>query len=132
MLHPWNAQHAEIEAWARQADADEPTEDWDLAVTEEVNAALIFRLASDDTCPNHWFFLRCLYLFVGDAVRTDFQGHSRACIDGLLAAVSEGAPPRIVRWAERARALIQSGTTKVDYDDWCCGRLASIERLAAG
>ena len=130
-MDPWNATAAEIEAWSCQHDADWPTQDWDLAITDQSNIQLIFRLAADDHCPNRWFFLRCLYLYVGDAVRSDFRAHSRDGVDGLLAAVSAQSPKRIQRWAERARNLIQTGKNFV-YSDWCDGRLASIDELEIG
>jgi hypothetical protein len=132
MLMPWNASEEEIEAWAWQAEADEPTEDWDLAITVESNASLVLRLASNESCPHRWFFLRCLYLFVGDAVRTGFRAFPHELIDKLISSVTDQSPPYVRRWASRARALVDSRSTDVDYADWCGGRLASVEQLHAG
>jgi hypothetical protein len=129
MLRTRGASQKEIEAWAREDGADEPIQDWDLAVTVEANASLIFRLASDDMCPHRWFFLSCLYLFVGDAVRTGFDAFPREFIERLISTARDNSPERVRRWATRARALVSSGSSEVDYADWCGGRLASLERL---
>lgn len=129
MKDPWNATHTEIEAWARQPNADWPTEDWDLAVTRHDTMDLVFRLASDTSCPSRYFFLGSLYLFIGDAFRTQFRAYSQSDVDELLAKVSADSPAYITRWAERTRALL-AGDGGYSYDQWCDGGLAREERDA--
>jgi hypothetical protein len=129
MDDPWNATPEEIELWARTPDAAWPTEDWDLAVATEDNAHLALRLASDVSCPARFFFLRCLYLFVGDAVRTEFHAHSRRFINALLSAIPDASPPYITRWAQRSRELLLTNATRIDYSLWCDGGLARAEQL---
>jgi len=51
----------ELSAWAFEAGAMWPTEDWDLEVTRDERGAVILRLAVDPSCPSRNFFLRCLY-----------------------------------------------------------------------
>jgi hypothetical protein len=124
---PWNPTVEELRAWAYKDDAMWPGEDWDLAVTSEDRAELILQLAMDPACPSRDFFLRCLYLLVGDAVRTSFVVHSRQAVIDLLNRVPADCPPDIGRWVARARELIQGPPEAVDRDLWCDGGYARAE-----
>lgn len=67
----YNPAPEELRAWSyATAEPEWPVEDWDLMVTTRVNAPMILMLASDDANPQQRFFLSCLYLLVGDMVRT--------------------------------------------------------------
>jgi hypothetical protein len=68
MNDPWNPTDDEIIHWAYDAESLHE-QDWDLAITEISRASLFMRLAADASCPTRQFFLQCLYLLVGDAVR---------------------------------------------------------------
>ena len=75
-----NPTDEEIARWAYIEGADYPPEmpqDWDLCVTQPRRADLLMQLACDERCPNRRFFFSCLYLLVGDAVRS--QGNVASC-----------------------------------------------------
>ena len=131
MRDVWNATHEELRDWAYTLDAMYPTEDWHLAVAREDNAELIFGFASDTNCPSRFFFLWCLYLFVGDAWRTEFRAYPKHFIENILSLSSDAAPSYIVRWATRSQALLKTGVGYT-YDDWCDGALARREQDASG
>jgi hypothetical protein len=126
----WNPTAEELSAWAFEAGAMWPTEDWDLAVTTDDRSALILRLATDPTCPTRNFFLRCLYLLVGDAVRSDFVAHRREIVLELLARVPADCPPDVLRWANRAQELVAGPPDAVDHSLWCDGGYSRAERDA--
>ena len=69
MRNPWEPTDDEIAAWAYRPDAVEPVQDWDLSVASIDRAPLLIRLAADPACPTRDYFLRVLYLLVGDRVR---------------------------------------------------------------
>src|SRR5258705_3521889 len=101
-MDPWHPTVEELEEWAAIPAAEWHDQDWHLSVTRKEFLDLVFRLASDNDCPNHQFFLRCLYLFVGDAVRTNFGPFSRALVQSMLEKVSEASPVQIRRWRDRS------------------------------
>lgn len=127
MQDPWNPTSAEITAWAYDPDSMWPEQDWDLAVTSDHNSDLLLQLASDPACPQREFFLRCLYLFVGDAVRTGFVAHGREDVVELLDSVPAACTPGISRWVERSRELLDAGPGAVDYALWCDGGYSQAE-----
>lgn len=128
MNDAWNATPEELRRWAYDAGAMWPTEDWELAVTCDDRSTLILQFATDPACPSRNFFLRCLYLLVGDAVRSNFVAHQREVVLNLLARVSGDCPPDVTRWAERSRVLVSGPSDAVDYDLWCAGGYALAER----
>ncbi len=71
------------------------------------------------------FFLRCLYLVVGDAVRTDFHTASRAGLEDALERAGDRARDDValVKWVADSRTLIARPET-FDYSAWCEGGLA--------
>ena len=125
----WNPTPAEVRAWAYEPFALSPTEDWHIAVTTDERSGLILRLACDLSCPSRNFFLGCLYLFVGDAVRSGFLVRRREAVVDLLAQVPSDSPPDVKRWVGRATALLAGPSDAVDYELWCAGGYARAERL---
>ena len=116
-----NPTDEEIERWAYIPDANYPPEmsqDWDLCVTEPGRADLLERLASDPSCPNRKFFLSCLYLLVGDAVRSN--GATWRLDEALdwLSRVRSAAPEDIALFLQRAMKVIVS-PEEFDYKKWC-------------
>lgn len=111
-----------LRRWAYREDAGEPVVDFDLRVAKRSNAALMLELSNDDACPQRAFFLGCLYLLVGDAVRTQFRAHPRAFIDDLLAQASRLEPRcyAVAVWCERSEALL-AAPESFDYELWCDG-----------
>jgi hypothetical protein len=116
MKDPRNATKLEIEAWAFMEGEMQPTQDWDLAVALSDHSELIFRLASDASCPNRFFFLHCLYLIVGDAARNSFPSAQVDEIDTLLNRTTAESTIEITLWAQRSRNLIAAPASFI-YDD---------------
>lgn len=73
MKDPYNPVENEIRAWAKNPEAVEPVQDWDLMLCNVDRLDLYLELASTDNCPQADYFLAALYLIVGDAVRTEFR-----------------------------------------------------------
>ena len=131
MQDPWNPTSAELMAWAYDRNSTWPEQDWDLAVTSDHNGQLLLQLALDTTCPKREFFLRCLYLFVGDAVRSGFVAHRRDAVVELLNSVPSGPTPEISRWLARSQDLIDADRSAVDYTLWCDGGYSRAEQSPA-
>jgi hypothetical protein len=128
MHDPWNPSPDEIRHWAYDADAVEPCQDFDLALEWSRHEHALFQCASDDCCPKQVFFLRVLYLIVGDAVRTDFRSTQRPIIDGFIKRGDEYQHPAIAIWQQRSRELIDH-PEHFDYELWCAGGLVRGDRL---
>jgi len=123
MIDPWNPTPQEIRSWAYDPDADEPCQDWDLALSWLQDESVYLSLATDDACPKRRFFLSLLYLMVGDAVRTDFRACPKPIVTGLIEQGSEYSHPDIIAWQRRSRELLANPAT-FQYDAWCGGQLA--------
>jgi len=103
-------------------------QDFDLIAADLERLPLLLELASS---PKRAFFVHCLYLAVGDAVRTSFNTVSREGVESALDRAAMIAPwdPAIGRWIEDGRELLASPKS-FDYEEWCNGGLASraVER----
>ena len=123
----------ELRRWAAIEGATYPPEmeqDWDLMVASPERADLILALAGDAACPNRGFFLSCLYLMVGDAVRSEGSTWPLAEISSWLERQEDLADPSISLFRERANALLANPET-FNYNLWCWGGHAyGIEELA--
>jgi len=116
-----NPTDEEIERWAYIPDAKYPPEmsqDWDLCVTEPRRADLLEHLASDSSCPNRKFFLSCLYLLVGDAVRTNGSTWRLDEARDWLSRVRAAAPDDIALFLQRATKVIVN-PEEFEYNKWC-------------
>lgn len=121
-----NPTDEEIERWAYIPDANYPPEmsqDWDLCVTEPCRADLLERLASDLGCPNRKFFLSCLYLLIGDAVRSNGAYWSLHDASVWLSRDRLAAPGDMEMFLRRAKQVIVN-PKEFDYNKWCCGGYA--------
>ena len=118
--NPWNPQPEEIRAWAYDADAMWPEQDFDLALSWAGHEKACLDLAADDACPKRLFFLSVLYLMVGDAVRSNFKVASEPVVRGLVERGKEYSHPDIRIWQERSRALL-ANRELFNYDKWCGG-----------
>lgn len=127
MRDPWNPTEHEVRAWAYQADAIEPEQDWHLALPGNGYDELYVDLVADPACPNRDFFLEVLYLLVGDAVRTGYRVFPRVRVEALLEHGLASGRPDLALWAERSRQLVARPETFV-YDLWCGGDLARAPR----
>jgi hypothetical protein len=123
-VNPFDPTDDELRQWAL-GDGRWPVQDFDLMVAEHNRLPVLLELTSS---PQREFFLRCLYLIVGDAVRSNFNTTMRSDLeDALDRAELALRDPAIDRWVSDSRALIAHPET-FTYDDWCDGGLA---RLAA-
>jgi hypothetical protein len=116
-----NPTDEEIVRWAYIPDANYPPEmsqDWDLCVTEPGRADLLERLASDPRCPNRKFFLSCLYLLIGDAVRSNGATWSLHDASVWLSRDRFAAPDDIAVFLQRAKRVIVN-PKEFDYNKWC-------------
>jgi hypothetical protein len=126
MRDPHNPTDYELRAWAAEPGAVEPVQDWDVMIAGLPHPALYVEMAGDYGCPNRAYFLRVLYLLVGDAVRTEFRVRSRDEVLTLLERSRRVRHPAVQAWRHRARALLDDPST-FDYDAWCAGGLARGE-----
>lgn len=113
----------EILDWAWGPDPMWPTEDWDLIATAEWTADLLLRLAADSECPNQDFFVRCLYLLAGDAVRSGFRACRKDKLLELIGSASTQPHPWPRQWAEDTTELI-ADPESFNYHEWCEGGIA--------
>jgi hypothetical protein len=121
-----NPTDAEIVRWAGIEGAHYPPEmsqDWDLCVTEPGRRDLLLRLASDASCPNRKFFLSCLYLLIGDAVRSNGHTWHLDEASAWLRVDRPSLPEDIALFLDRALQLV-GGTEPFDYEKWCDGGYA--------
>ncbi|BDI30951.1 hypothetical protein CCAX7_30020 [Capsulimonas corticalis] len=126
MVDPWNPTHSELKDWAYTIDAEYPDgaeQDWELAVVDDANIDLVIEWAGDKNCPNRDFFLLCLYLYVGDAVRSNWPAFSQDIVVRLIKQNTEARNPRIREWAKQSLELI-AHPRSFRYDLWCDGELA--------
>ena len=113
----------DIRHWG-YCDDPEPQQDFDLLITGWDHERLFVSLAADPACPKKRFFLSCLYLFIGDAVRTNYQVHSKKDVDRLLDYAEDIGDEVIQEWLARSRRLT-ADPESFEYDLWCWGGYAS-------
>jgi hypothetical protein len=119
--NPWNPTAEEVRAWAYDADATHD-QDWELAVIHSGYDELLIELAADSSCPNAGFFLACLYLLVGDYVRTEGRSQPGLDLPALFERAESTTDPDLHLWVVRSRDLIRH-PEKFDYKRWCCGSI---------
>jgi len=120
---PWNPSIEEVLEWAYDPDAEDPCQDWDLALTWVGYQTDYIRLACDKNCPKKLFFLHMLYLMVGDPVRSNYRSVSK---EALLEFVQKGrytSDQDVQLWHDRSLELLND-PGKFNYIDWCGGGLA--------
>ncbi len=123
MQDPMNPTDTELRQWAQDPQAMAPTEDWDLILTDPSRIVLIFELAADISLPTRLFFLRCLYLYIGDFVRAHHQDPQwEQGAFKILNLGKQNPQPDIRLWADRASDLLQNPSS-FHSDDWCNGYL---------
>lgn len=118
MSDPFNPTHDEIKSWAYVDSSLEPVQDWDLMITQDKNSRLLLELASDQNCPKKSYFLRCLYLYVGDYVRAKGTNPDIQNAKKLVEDAGNLTDPEIQRWVKRSKELLNHPET-FNYNDWC-------------
>ena len=110
----------ELRAWAAEAGAVEPIQDWDLVLAwgmEPGRLRLFVELAADATLPNAPFFLLALYTWVAHAARQEDFDSWRPQYDRWLNEARGVRDPSVKRWRHRARRVFQ-GVDSFDYTSW--------------
>ena len=112
---------AELRAWAAEAGAAEPVQDWDLVLfwgMEPGRLRVFVELAADPALPNQSYFLYLLYSWVAYAAgREDFDAR-RPQYDQWLDRAARGVrDPAVKRWRHGARRIFQ-GVEPLDAASW--------------
>ncbi|AUG75857.1 hypothetical protein CFP65_0936 [Kitasatospora sp. MMS16-BH015] len=116
---PANPTPEELTTWAYTRNAPAPfDQDWDIILTRPAFGPLFLSLAADRKCPNRRFFLGCLYLLAGTAVRSHFRTMPEAALTALTHQATSPANPWTTTWATRTRALLRSPES-FTYTAWC-------------
>lgn len=106
-------------AWAYAPEAQPPfSQDWDIIATRPDFGFLFLTLAADRQCPHRRFFLGCLYLLAGDAVRTCFQTMSEEDLSALTDKAMSIGEAWVSTWGARTQTLVRTPES-FDYQDWC-------------
>jgi hypothetical protein len=120
-VDPLDPSFDELRAWAASGELA-PMQDWDLMISDESNGEDLQRLVEERLQGR--FFLGCLYILAGDAVRTGFRNTDENRLGQLIDRAHRSSDPWLVKWAERTQELI-AHPEKFDYSAWCGGALAS-------
>ncbi|MCB8976485.1 MAG: hypothetical protein H6657_03555 [Ardenticatenaceae bacterium] len=116
----WNPTREEVLRWAYTPNVYTPTQDFELAVYTPELHDLILQCASDQACPHQDFFLSCLYVLVGDALRSKWKVFSETLIINLIMKGKQSPTLAVQMWAKRAEDLIAKPTL-YNYDQWGLG-----------
>lgn len=110
----------ELRAWAADAAADEPAQDWELILAWHMDAGRVralVTLAADPALPHARFCLLALYQWIAYAAgQPDFEVRRRQ-YDRWLDEARGVREPRVKRWRHRARLVVQ-GVERFDDDEW--------------
>ncbi len=125
MKDPQNPTHDEIKKWAYNPIAIDPMgQDWDLIIASDENADLLLELASDENCPNKNYFLKCLYLYIGDSLPSNKASKISQKAEDLVEKAKESVDPEIQRFVKRSENLFQH-PEDFHYKDWCDNALVN-------
>jgi hypothetical protein len=131
MRDPINPFRDEIHEWAYNPIAEEPVQDWDLHLAHLRDHDLFIELAADHACPNQDYFLRLLYLIIGDAVRTDYSTETRDTIEALLDQTHAYPRHAFHLLRQRSRELV-ANPKLFDYNLWCAGQWVTQDLAGEG
>jgi hypothetical protein len=110
----------EVREWA-YSDAFEPMQDFDLILAAELRPSYL-EFVADQNCPKRTYFLKVLYLIIGDAVRTNYHTNTQDEISSYLGKAERAQATELNSWLDRSRDLMRH-PEKFDYDQWCAGGL---------
>lgn len=125
MNDPWQPTPDEVREWANNTTdpwANEPCEDWPLALTWSRHERPYLELASDESCPSRDYMLFILYFVVGHAVRDEFKSTPQPVVEGFIRHGDDFPHQNIREWQHRSRELLNQLET-FDYKQWCGGGL---------
>ena len=118
MHDPMNPTSYEIEEWAYAPEAEEPCQEWILALVWKEYVREYIKYVADPDCPNRLYFLDVLYYIIGSAVRGEFVSTPRPIIEGWLEDERIAGCADLVRWGERSRELLRNPSS-FDFEYWC-------------
>ncbi|MGC0423626.1 hypothetical protein [Embleya sp. AB8] len=114
-----NPTEAEMRSWAYDTSSADPiNQDWDIVAARRSLGSLFLRLVSDGCCPKRRFFLGCLYLPAGDAVRTAYRAQPQDHLLGLVREAEGLEEPWVRTWAQRTAMLVREPAS-FGYEAWC-------------
>lgn len=122
MIDPYNPTKDEITEWAFEKKSY-LIQDWELVLIQDIsNIDLIVTLYKDDKCEKKKFFLSCLYVYIGDFVRTKHLKSQSEIIfsEELLRKSLNDSDSEISIWAKRATDLMEN-PDKYTYEYWGLG-----------
>lgn len=123
---PWNPSSSEVRAWAYAHNAQEPCQDWDLALAWAGHERDYLEFSADTNCPSRLYFLHVVYLMVGDAVRNDYRTTPKAVVQGFVEQAANTRCKSLQRWRERSLRLL-AHPSEFDYTAWCGGGYSRAE-----
>lgn len=117
----WNPTQEEIKAWAYDAEAYAPEQDFELAVAETQNIPMICGFVNDESCPKRKFFLSSLYVYTGDIVRSKNEKaiHDLTQLLNTQAQTAGNTQP-LADWLSRSAHLIRQPESYT-YEFWGMG-----------
>src|ERR1700741_4331650 len=110
LSNPIDPTPEDLRLWAYTPEAsypDEVSQDWDLCVISFERAPLIIEFAADESCPNRYFFLSCLYTMAGDCVRTEAGKQNIPRLRSVLESVPDNASRLVKLWVQRSEHLLE-------------------------
>jgi len=127
MKDPWYPETNELKLWAYDENAMWPTQDFDLSIADLTLADSILNYGSDHNCPKKDFFVKCAYLIIGDAVRTEFNTESLNEVKVFLNNILYTNDSSFIILYERGKNLI-ANPEKFDYDLCCLGGFVDLDK----
>lgn len=121
-MDPANPTKKELTKWAF-GEYLQPIQDFELVVVVE-DPLFILSLAEDNNCLQNKFFLKALYIFVGDAVRTNYNTIKLEKIEGLIKKAASSKSEIIKKFAERCAVLVKNPSS-YNYEQWGWGLYAN-------
>lgn len=122
MKDPYDPSIKEIREWACDKHSIIPVQDWDLMITDLKKVPLFLALSIDPevTYEKRNFFLACLYLLVGETIRSNGIEHRMEDLRSFIENSSSLQDPTIQKWVSRSQELVKNPDL-FDYDKWCNG-----------
>lgn len=115
--NPYCPTTAELRAWAADPESVEPSQDWDLILSWEMDRGrlrTLVELAADPTVPQSSYCLQVLYQWVSYvAGQKDFDSRYDPWLDEARGVRDE----KVKQWRHKARLIFQ-GIERFDYDAW--------------
>lgn len=116
-----------IRDWAFNDNEYVDEQDWDMVITNAVTMPLMLGIVEEGKSKKWKWFLGCLYLFVGDFVRSkDFRGESIE-LEKFLRIGESSSVECLQRWARRSRELLATPEL-FNHELWCAHGYANQEK----